>query len=1041
MVAALKPKTPEEYPAMIEWEVDLQRKRVERFAERLERLMYPAREPLALTLSTSDEPVPWEKRPAGGKSIEIGEVWGRTWQSGWFNMKGKVPREWMGERVVALINLTGEACIFDEGGSPVYGLTGFSVMKPGYYRNRYPLLDRCRGEEEIELWVEASASGLFGAVLNKDPDLEDPERFGSFEAVVREAHLAIFRRDIWRLLMDVRVLGDQLKALPERSVRWARVLRGLKQVVDQFQPDVEQVRNCRRLLKPLTSSPAVPSALTTRAVGHAHIDTAWLWPLSETIRKCGRTFATQIALIENYPRYVFGASQPQLYQYTKDHYPRLYERIRQAVKARRWELQGGMWVEADANLIGGESMVRQFLYGKRFFMEEFGIEVRNLWLPDVFGYAASMPQILRKAGVDRFLTQKISWSQFNHFPHHTFRWIGIDGTDILVHFPPEDTYNSTMQADGLIRAQDHFAERDFANEFMTLFGIGDGGGGPTEEHIEMGHRQANLEGSPKVEFGPAQDMLERIAALEEDLPEWVGELYLELHRGTLTSQAYNKKMNRRLEGRLRDLEILSVCRPPESYPREALERLWKVLLLNQFHDIIPGSSINRVYRDSRAHYEQVESEVGELLGEAGKSLFDGDQASLTLVNTTVYDQTEPIRLPDSWSGGAVDAQGDTLQVQKEEEGHLWALVSVPAQSAVAVARGSGGVEQTDALDRSQDGGWILENELVRYEFDNRGVLISGLDKKSNTAILNGPAEIQFFEDRPHNWDAWEVDISYEDQLLQVLTPSSCDGFSGPVRSGLRLEYRFSGSTMSQLVSLRPGSRRLDFLCRVDWAERHKMLRAAFFTPILNGTARFDIQFGTVERPTHRNTSWDRARFEVCGHRFADLSAGDWGVAVLNDCKYGYKVYRGQISLNLLRSPTHPDAEADRGTHEFTYSLLPHHGMLADSEVFAEATALNQRAPAFAGRPLATYRPPVRVEGEGIVLEAVKRAEDDDDLIVRVFEWRGVRASGSLALAVGGSGPIEETDLLERPVGDLEMHDGAVELELGPYEIRTFRIPI
>ncbi len=1029
---------------MQDWEVKLYEQRVAKLIAALERLFYEARSPFDLRFRVSDKPVPFAEREKGGLApIRAGDAWGRTWQSAWFHARGRVPAEWKGRLVVALINLTGESCLFDGNGTPLYGLTGFSVLKNDYFRERYEIARPARGGEEVELWIEASASGLFGVTLNKEPDPADPARFGVFEAKVKDASLAVFREDIWHLWLDCRVLADQMEALPARSVRRARILRAFCDVADRFSPDdpsPDAVASARARLAAVLALPASASSLTTRAVGHAHIDTAWLWPLSETIRKVGRTFSTQVALTQRYPGYVFGASQPQLYQFAKDHYPALYEKVKAAVRDKRWEPQGAMWVEADANLISGESMVRQILHGKNFYLDEFGIEVRNLWLPDVFGYSAALPQILRKAGVDVFLTQKISWSQVNKFPHHTFRWIGIDGTDILVHFPPEDTYNSMMHASGLMMAAENFIERDSLDEFMTLFGIGDGGGGPTEENIEMGLRQSDLEGSPKVTFGPAQEALDRLQARKGELAEWVGELYLELHRGTLTTQARNKRMNRLMEYRLRDVEVLWSCLAIERYPRAELERLWKLLLLNQFHDIIPGSSINQVYVDSQAQYREIDARTAELLRGAASSLFAADGDAVTIVNTTGAAFDGPVRLPDGWAGRAVtDESGAAVELQSEGEA-AWASPGVPPRGLRTLRRGAAAPAPAAGGGPARSGGGpVLENDLVRYTFDASGVLTSAWDKEEQREALVKPVELQLFEDAPVNWEAWDVDIFYENQLREVLRPVACEPFGGPVRQGLRLAYRFGRSTLEQEVVLARGSKRLDFVTRADWHERRRMLRAAFFTGLVNGSARFDIQFGTLERPSHRNTSWDRARFEAAGHRFADLSSGGWGVAVLNDCKYGYKVVGGEISLNLLRGTVHPDPDADQGSHTFTYSLLPHAGDLGDSRVFAEATNLNQPPLVFGGLaargkelPL-----PVSVEGDGVVFEVLKKAEREEAWVLRAWECRGRRAVARLA--VTGKAACKETDLMERDLNEIPLEGGGASVALRPFDVRTFKI--
>jgi alpha-mannosidase len=1024
-----------------DWEVKLSEQRVAKLVAALESLLYTAKVPFELRFKVSDKQIPFAEKDKGLVPIRKGETWGRTWQSAWFHARATVPGDWKGRHVVAVINFSGEACVFDADGTPIGGLTGVSVHRNDYSRERYQLLRSAKGGEKIDLWIEASASGLFGVVLNKEPDPDDPERFGIFDAVVKDASLALFREDIWHLWLDCRVLADQMSMLPARSVRRARILRALCDVADKYYPDdpsPESTAAARQRLAAVLSLPATGSSLTTRAVGHAHIDTAWLWPLSETIRKCGRTFSTQIALTERYPGYVFGASQPQLYQFTKDHYPKLYEKVKKAVREGRWELQGAMWIEADANLTSGEAMVRQILHGKNFYLDEFGVEVRNLWLPDVFGYSAAMPQILRKAGIDVFLTQKISWSQFNKFPHHSFNWIGIDGTEILVHFPPEDTYNSMMTAAGLVKAAENFIERDTLDEFMTLFGVGDGGGGPTEENIEMGLRQRDLEGAPKVTFGPAQEMLDRLAAQKAGLAEWVGELYLELHRGTLTTQARNKRMNRKMELRLRDVEVLWSCLPVTRYPAAEMDRLWKLVLLNQFHDIIPGSSIHQVYIDSQEQYRDVDRSSAALVQQAASALFAADKEAVTLVNTTGVANGDPVRLPEGWAGHAVtDGAGKPVAVQAEGDA-AWVAADLPARGVRTLRRGAAAGAAAAAPARKGDG-WVLENELVRCTFDASGVLASVFDKEAGREALEKPAELQIYEDNPCNWEAWDVDIYYQDQLREVLKPTACESFGGVVRQGLRLTYRFGRSTIAQEITLAAGSRRLDFATKADWHERRKILRVAFATGMVNASARFDIQFGTLERPGHRNTSWDRARFEVAAHRFADLSSGGWGVALLNDCKYGYKVVNGELSLSLLRSPVHPDADADQGSHLFTYSLLPHPGDLRDSCVYAEAARLNQPPLVLAGvaAKAAELPLPVKIEGQGVVFEVLKKAERGTSWILRVWECRGCPTTARLSVA--GGARCHEVDLMERDSGEVALASGAAEVAIKPFEIRTFRI--
>ena len=1019
---------------MLESERSLYERRVGRFLGRLESLFYEMKTPFSMEYSSSETPVPFDRRlDAEFQAIRIGEAWGKTWSSAWFHLQAAVPQSWKGAHVAALLNFTGEACIFSGQGEPIQGLTGFSTFNGSFTRDRYSITPSSRGGEAVDLWIETAANGMFGVELKADPSRDDPDRHGTFDAVVKDAYLAIFREDIWHLYLDCAVLNDLMLALPEKSVRRFRILRRLNDTIDAFLGDPENVGACRRVLADELEKPACASALTTAAVGHAHIDTGWLWPVRETVRKCGRTFASQIALMEKYPRHVFGASQAQHYAFVKEHYPALYARVKEKVKQGRWEIQGAMWVESDNNLVSGESLVRQILHGKNFFRDEFGVDVRNLWLPDVFGYSAALPQILRDSGVDYFVTQKISWSQFNRFPHHTFIWRGIDGSEVIAHFPPEDTYNSELRPKGLIYAQENFAERGFLDEFMTLFGVGDGGGGPKEEHIEMGLRQADLEGSPRVRIGPAQDMLDRLGEQRERLETWVGELYLELHRGTLTTQAENKKMNRRLEGRLRQVEVLFSCLPLGAYPASRLDGLWKRLLVNQFHDILPGSSIHQVYVDSRRDYRQIDEAVDGLAAEAMAALLTGRRDALAVINTLSYPYTRALTLPEGWRGCEIrDEKGAVVEVQEEGDRAVVNL-DVPQFAGRTLFRGEAG--KTEKTPEGQ--ALSLENGLIRYEFDENGRLVRAWDKEAQREVIGETGNVlSLYEDRPVEFDAWDIDLFYENQLLEQARLASRRSIQGPIRQVLLFDLRVGESTVLQRVVLGPGSRRLDFETTVDWRERHKMLRVAFPVAIHSQIARFDTQFGTIERTTHRNTLWDRARFEVCGHRFADLSEAHYGVALLNDCKYGYKVHDGELNLNLLRSPTSPDPDADMGTHHFTYTLLPHPGSLVDSDVWSEAAQLNGPPAVFDGADGTGFRFPVSLRGRGVVWETLKKAEREDALILRAYETRGCPAEARLE-AQGFR--VFETDLMENDKKEFKAMAGSLDLAFRPFQIRTFKL--
>lgn len=1019
---------------------DLYERRISVFINRLKELWYENKQPLNVTYCLYDPMVPFDRRQEGDYlPIKPGDSWGKNWQRAWFHVTGTIPQEWAGRKVVAKINLGGEGCLFDSDGTPLQGLSFHTLWMDEFVRERYDVTESAVGGEKLDLWVEASASQLFGLQLERDPALQSPRRYGHYEAAVKDASLALFRQDIWQLYLDVMLLNDLMKSLPADSVRRSRIRRAVNRAIDRFQEEGEAVEAARELLRPELAKPAGASDLQTIAVGHAHIDTAWLWPISETIRKCARTFSSQIALIEKYPSYIFGASQPQHYAFIKEYYPSLYEKIRQKVKEGRWEVQGGMWVEADCNLIDGESIVRQILYGKKFFKHEFDVEVRNLWIPDVFGYSAAMPQILKKSGLDYLVTQKISWNQFNKFPHNTFIWQGIDGSQVLAHFPPENNYNSLLLPSGLRRARENFAEKAFADEFLTLYGIGDGGGGPTEEIIETGIRQANLEETPRVVFGKAQEFLDRLENYRDDLAVWTGELYLELHRGTLTTQAHNKKMNRMLEYRLRQLEMLFSAGKMERYPADQLESMWKKLLINQFHDILPGSSINLVYKDSRKAYSSLTGEADALALEFAQNSLVRNEECLTIINTCSYDYQRAIQLPGEWSGYAVkDGEDNSVSVQQELNGAV-VFVKIPAFQTMVLRRGQRVATQIVPDFPEQ---LVLENELVRYEIDRDGKIVSAFDKEIGRELFvdkKAGNVLRLYEDRPADWDAWDIDIFYESQLLEearLVTAEWCA--YGPVRQGIKLSFTVGTSEIEQCVYLMPNSKRLDFETKINWQERHKMLRVGFEVDVQADQASYDIQFGYIRRPTHRNTSWDMAKFEGVAHKFVDLSDTDYGVAVLNNCKYGHKVYGNLMEINLLRSPTNPDPEADRGWHEFTYSLLPHTNSLAFSDVFFEAAQLNNPPALFPSFEAPEFGMPVSLSNDSVVLEVMKKAETDDGVMVRLHEARGRSARTTLLLDKKFIKAFQTNLMEEKPV-PVEVVDGKVELQFTPFEIKTFKL--
>ncbi len=1008
--------------------------RIERFRDRIAKQVLAETIPLQVEIARMDREVPFAERESlAYERLNEGDRWGSNYQMAWLRMTGTVPTEWAGNEIVARLDVGGEGLVYDASSAILQGISSGSVFDKDYSRDLLPLFDYAQGGETVELWIDASANDLFGLITEPDPAEESSKRYGEWNAELKSARLAVFNRELWDLWLDLRIMLGLIRQLPEDGVRRSRLIRCGSEAVDAYAEDQANTLAARGILARELSQPATTADLNAIAIGHAHLDTAWLWPVCEGKRKAERTFASQCALLERFPDYFFGASQPHQYEYVRDRKPELYERIKQHVTAGRWEPLGGMYTEADCNLASGEALARQLLYGKRFFLDEFGIDVKHLWLPDVFGYSAALPQLLKKAGIDYFVTIKISWNQFNEFPHQTFIWRGIDGSEVLAHFPPEGNYNSMLDADYLIPARNGFKEKDRVDVFLSSYGVGDGGGGPKEENIEYGRRLANTEGAPKVRFGKVADFFDKLEAYREKLDRWSGELYLELHRGTLTTQARTKRGNRKLEYRLQATEMLHTLLPLDQYPADELRATWKTLLVNQFHDILPGSSVTETYRVTLEEYAQIEQTCAGLEREAVNQLGNADENALTLFNPLSEAFNGAIQLPDA-TGQVVDGDGEVLPTQLVGD-KVWAAVDLLPLSVSSVRMTDEAIPEARSSDDR-----VLENDLIRYEFNESGQLIGAVDIHTGWNVIPEDEtgnRLLLFGDRPNDWDAWDIDLFYETNLLGEAKCVSVESLgTGLVGSALRLRFEWNNSTIEQDVILFNSSRELRFITRVDWHEDHEMLRVNFPVNVLTDRAAFDIQYGHVFRPIHRNTSWDVARFESAAHRYADLSDNDHGAALLNDCKYGYGVHDNVISLNLLRSPSYPDPDADCGTHEFTYSLYPHEHDLIRSDVIETAARLNQPPLILPDVFVEPMQLPFTLDGEGLSLTTIKRGEDGNSWILRIVETRGRHSTGVLSSATPFD-QIAETDLIERIIG--EPTAGRITINMKPLEIRTFAV--
>ena len=768
----------------------------------------------------------------------------------------------------------------------------------------------------------------------------------------------------------------------------------------------------RELLRPVMEAHNGSTMPRFAAIGNAHLDVCWLWPYRETERKVARTFAQQVRLMDLYPDYKFLQSQPQTYQICKERYPRLYARIQEKVRAGQWIADGSMWVEPDTNMTSGESLIRQIVHGKRFYKEEFGVDCQLLWLPDTFGYSAVLPQILRGCGVKYLTTQKIFWSYngSDRFPYHYFTWQGMDGSEVTS-FLHMDYTSRTDPATVVGRWRDRVQKRDLSR-FLLPFGYGDGGGGPCRDHIEYARRERDLEGVPQVEFEAPQQFFEDCAKEGAPVNRYVGELYFQCHRGTYTSQAAIKRGNRKSELALREAEMWSVAaQDGVAYPLETLDRCWKGVLLNQFHDILPGSSIARVYEEARRLYDGILADAAQISENACRSLTAG--AGKTYFNSLSWPRTALVRTETGYGRVTIPPCGWTSEVDER----------LPEQPVTATEDGEG---------------ILLGNGLLSVRINALGELTDCRDAQGHRRIGEKANVLRLFKDVPRKYDAWDIDS------MVTQSPVALDGESRielientPWRAAVRVTRRVSHSDWTQVISLEAGSTRIDFDTQVDWHEKHRLLKAAFPTGIHADEGINEIQFGFVKRPTHRSRPYDADRFEVCNHRYTALCDEKRGAAVLNESKYGVSMLGDEIALTLLRAPVSPDADADQGAHRFVYSYYLWDGAFADCGVVREGYELN--VPVTVSEGTAEAFSMMSVDAPNVVIDTVKAAEDGSgDVIVRLYESKHAACDAQLDIHLPVAS-VEACDMLENPTETLGLRDGRVSLSFRGFEIKTLRL--
>ncbi len=975
--------------------------------ERVAPLVEREQRPVAITAGpTLDQQAPFT----------AGDEWGAPWATTWFVLRGEVPEAWSSRRVEVVCDLGFDP---DQAGFQCEGLVVDDRNRPvqGIHPRRTNF--RLDGESgPFELRIEAASNPSFPPFRPSELGLLETSHDRPIYRF-RRAALVLIDEEAESLLFDLRAVNELMLALHLDDPRRPRMLRALTDALDAS----ADAAAARSAVAPILSEGSGSVAHRIIATGHAHIDTAWLWPMGETKRKCTRTFASAVRLMDDDPEYRFVCSQAQQYAWIEESHPDLFAKIMQKTGDGQWVPVGGMWVEPDMNLPSGESLVRQIVFGQRYFFERFGMRCTEVWVPDVFGYPVSMPQLFAAGGMRRFVTQKLSWNTTNRFPHHTFWWEGLDGTRVLTHFPPVDTYNAEVSGAEVVESSRRFLDSAWSEWSLMPFGHGDGGGGPTREMLARAHRFANAAGAPAVTIGTPTEFFEHVEREADEgapVPVWRGELYFETHRGTLTSQLRTKVGNRRCERTLREVELWSATagRPAD------VDDLWRDVLTQQFHDIVPGSSIAWVHHDAESTHTRVLAELEKRLSDIFQDI---SPPSPHVANSSSVDRDEVIEVVGEPLG---DGQG----CQPTSDGRYAVRVEVPAHG-MAELNPLAASDHVIVDERS------MSNHYLSVNWDAGGNLTSVIDRRRTRELLpagKAGAVLEVGPDHPVRYDAWDLETWTPGVAAAIDSATSIEIIdSGPLLGRVRVCRTFGPSRAVVSYTIRADSARLDIGVDLDWQHREHLLSMSFPLDVRSDTAACDIQFGHVRRPTHASTSWDWAKSEVCAHRFVDLAEPDFGVAVLNDGRYGHGLFDGRVRVSLARAASYPDPDADRGRHSVRLALFPHGAGL--QEVVAEAERFNMPLRIVTGSAPAVPAPLVELTGDGVEIDAIKPADDDPGaVIVRLHEAVGNRSRVAVKCARGISA-ASRCNLLEEPHDVVEVRDGVCSLTIMPFEIITLRL--
>lgn len=997
--------------------------RIKRFIQRQKDALYTQFEPLEVQYIRDPKPIAWQAlHGAQWQEIKCGEIWSEVWGSAWFKVSGRLSEQHPASMQGLCFDCEGEACVMQDG-KPWMGLT----PKVDWYHNAakhyVPLADLIDADGRFELLIEAAANDLFGA--------------GKQQYRLALCALSLFDEKSYQFALDLELLNDLAVALPVGSVRRAKIIYGLNEICNLWGSDAARAFAVAR---ELLARPADASALKAYSVGHAHLDLAWLWPIRESRRKGGRTFANALRLLERYPDYIFGASQAQLYQWIKEDYPALYKEVQAAVQQGRWEVQGASWVEFDTNLSSGESLIRQFSYGRAFFDQEFGIIPNYLWLPDCFGFSGNIPQIMKGCKVDYFITQKLSWNESNVFDKHLFIWQGIDGSQVRAHQLPTNDYNFSNNPSAFLATQGRFAQAELAGSFLNLYGIGDGGGGPTRNHIEYGLRQKDLEGSPKFVFSTAADFFAEYGQIpKEKLPKSYTELYLEFHRGTYTTQARMKKDNLQSERLLHAAEWIAVLWAMAGgelkYPAR-LHPIWKDTLLLQFHDILPGSSIAEVYSDARKlsskNHVALQAYIQESL------ISEPQELTYSIFNPAPTAVQSWLSFPVAYRDYAAFLDHGEISYVTQDKDELKILLRLEPYSKSSLSflpQYSPMPIEKEEIVPDQDG-YLLKGSHLTAKISLRGSVLSiisgGIEFLESESNL-----VQLWEDEPNNWGAWDINHYYRETTpVEASGAQVIEAFAMGNYARIVHQFKIGKSTITQSIELMPEARHLSIHHTVDWQEHHRMLRVAFCSNIFSQRVDCGIQMGLLSRSARPQNAWEAARFDFPAQGFVAQSEPGRTCAILAASKYGYSAHENRLELALLRSPADVDPQADLGPQSYSYGFFCAPCDFAQAQLASLSQSIEAELIITEG--ISALQPlELQFAHDSLILNTVKPAEKGKAIILRLYEPLGRHCEESIFTILPVT-HIYKCNMLEEPVQEIFMDE---EFPVKPFEIITLRLEV